>query len=130
MANKSEFPPVSPVTAGLSASCPRCGDGRLFAGFLRLNDRCSVCGLDFGFADSADGPAVFVMTGIGFVIVGLVLAVELLFVPPLWVHAILWMPLVLILGVAPLRPIKALMIAQQYQKNAREGRVENNGRSI
>src|SRR3712207_9462881 len=52
----------SPYATGLAGCCPRCGKGKLFRGFLALAPRCEVCGLDFGFADSADGPAFFIMS--------------------------------------------------------------------
>src|ERR1700752_1685290 len=52
--------PPSPMIAGLLGRCPRCGKGRLFEGFLTVRPRCESCNLDFSFADSADGPAVFV----------------------------------------------------------------------
>jgi len=51
------------IHAGLRCRCPRCGKGKLFAGFLTLQPRCEVCGLDYGFADSGDGPAVFIISG-------------------------------------------------------------------
>ena len=54
-------PPLSPIRTGLSCRCPRCGKGRLFQGFLGLRPRCEACGLDYSFADSGDGPAVFVI---------------------------------------------------------------------
>src|SRR5438067_2441 len=53
-ANHSKPQPPSPVVAGLRGCCPRCGKGKLFAGFLALAPRCEHCGLDFSFADSAD----------------------------------------------------------------------------
>ena len=55
------FAPVSPLGAGPMGRCPRCGEGRLFAGYLSVKPRCDHCGLDFTFANSGDGPAVFVM---------------------------------------------------------------------
>jgi uncharacterized protein (DUF983 family) len=58
------------ISAGLSCSCPRCGKGRLFQGFLTLQPRCEHCGLDYAFADSGDGPAVFIMFLAGAVVVG------------------------------------------------------------
>ena len=67
------FPPVEPIAAGLKGCCPRCGKGKLFSGFLTVAPRCENCGLDFSFADAADGPAIFVMLIIGFVVVGLAL---------------------------------------------------------
>jgi uncharacterized protein (DUF983 family) len=114
----------SPVTTGLSGRCPRCGEGRLFQGFLTLRPRCSACGLDFAFADSADGPAVLIMFLAGFVLVGLVLAVELAYEPPIWVHLLLWIPATILLCLALLRPMKGLAIAFQYVNRAEEGRLE------
>jgi len=112
-----------PIVRGLAGRCPRCGEGRLFAGFLTLKPRCESCALDFSFADSADGPAFFVMFFSGFVVAGSALAVETLYSPPLWVHAVLWIPLILITTLLPLRPIKGLLIALQYHHKAAEGRL-------
>lgn len=116
---------VSPVNAGLRARCPRCGEGRLFKGFLDLKPECEVCGLDYGFADAGDGPAVFIMMIAGFIIVGLALWVEFTWHPPYWVHAVLWIPLILILPLGLLRPLKGWLVAQQYRHSAREGRLQD-----
>jgi uncharacterized protein (DUF983 family) len=120
------FPPVSPLRVGLAMRCPRCGQGKLFAGYLQLHPRCSVCGLDLTSADSADGPAFFVMSIVGFVVVGGALAVEILYQPALWVHVALWLPLAIALPLALLRPAKGLMVALQYHYRAEEGRHTSN----
>ncbi len=124
MNDQANFPPANPVSAGLSGHCPRCGEGRLFKGFLGLRERCSNCGLNYNFADSGDGPAVFVIMIVGFIIVGMVLFVELSFQPPIWVHMVIWLPLTVILAGLVLRPLKGLMIAMQYRHNAQEGRLD------
>jgi uncharacterized protein (DUF983 family) len=111
--------------AGLKGHCPRCGEGRLFQGFLSLRPRCEQCGLDYSFADSADGPAFFVMFIAGFIVAGAALAVEIAYAPPYWVHALLWGPLILLTTLAPLRPVKGLLIALQYHHKAAEGRLSN-----
>ena len=100
----------------------RCGKGKLFAGFLTLQPRCEVCGLDYGFADSGDGPAVFIIFLAGAIVVGAALVTEILFQPPYWVHAALWLPLILIVTLGPLRPMKGLMIALQHHHKAEERR--------
>jgi len=115
-------PEPSPLVAGLSCRCPRCGEGKLFQGFLTLRPRCERCGLDLSFADSADGPAFFVMFIAGFIVIGSALAVEILYAPPYWVHALLWGPLILITTLLPLRPMKGLLIALQFHHKAEEGR--------
>jgi uncharacterized protein (DUF983 family) len=111
-----------PVMRGLAGRCPRCGKGKLFDGFLALRPHCEACGLDYSFVDSADGPAFFVMFFAGFIVAGSALAVEVLYAPPYWVHAVLWTPLILLTTLAPLRPMKGLLIALQYHHKAAEGR--------
>jgi uncharacterized protein (DUF983 family) len=122
--DKALYPPLPPSQTGLRGRCPRCGEGRLFKGFLTLADRCEACGLDYAFSDAGDGPAVFIVMIVGFIVVGLALFVEFTFYPPYWVHAVLWIPLVLILAIGLLRPLKGFMIAQQYRHRAEEGRVD------
>jgi len=115
--------PVWPsVMRGLRGRCPHCGEGRLFAGFLSLGPKCESCGLDYRFADSGDGPAIFVILGAGFVVVFAALLVEVLYRPPYWLHAALWLPLILLTTLAPLRVVKGLLIALQYHHKAEEGR--------
>ena len=123
--DKALYPPQSVTATGFAGRCPRCGEGLLFDGFLTVAPRCQNCGLDFSFADSGDGPAVFIMMIVGFIIVGLALVVEFTFHPPYWLHAIIWIPLVLGLSIGLLRPLKGLMIAQQYRHRAELGRVED-----
>jgi uncharacterized protein (DUF983 family) len=117
-------PPLSPFSTGPRCRCPRCGEGALFSGFLTLKPRCEACGLDYAFADSGDGPAVFVIFFAGFVVVFSALVVEVLFQPPYWLHALLWLPLILLTTLGPLRPAKGLMIALQYHHKAAEDRPD------
>jgi uncharacterized protein (DUF983 family) len=114
----------SPYSTGIAGRCPRCGQGRLFDGFLTIRPRCTACGLDFGFADSADGPAVFIMLIAGFAVLGAALAVEIAYEPPIWVHMVLWLPLATITCLALLRPLKGLAVALQYANKAEEGRLQ------
>ena len=109
------YPPVSPFRAGLGARCPRCGRGRLFTGFLTVRPTCETCGLDLSAQDSGDGPAVFIILILGFVVVGLAVWTEVAFSPPLWVHAALWPPVILGGALGMLRPFKGVLIALQYR---------------
>jgi len=113
-----------PIGRGLRGRCPRCGQGRLFRGFLTLQPACERCDLDYGFADAGDGPAVFVILIGGFIVVFAALITEISYQPPYWVHAALWLPLILIVTLAPLRMIKGLLIALQYHHKAAEGRLD------
>ncbi len=112
----------SSMLNGLRCRCPRCGKGKLFQGFLTLRPHCDACDLDYSFIDTADGPAFFVMFITGFIVAGSTLAVEVAYEPPYWVHAALWLPLILVLSIAPLRPMKGLLVALQYHHKAEEVR--------
>jgi uncharacterized protein (DUF983 family) len=116
-----------PIARGLRGRCPRCGEGRLFQGFLTLRAKCDHCGLDYRFADAGDGPAVFVILIGGGIVVFAALLTEVVYQPPYWVHAALWLPLILIVTLAPLRLIKGLLIALQYHHKAAEGRLDQRG---
>ncbi len=113
------------ILTGLAGRCPRCRRGSTFAGFLDVAPACKACGLNFGFADAGDGPAVFVMLFGGFVIVGAVLWVEVMFEPPIWVYIVVFLPLGAIVCLGMLRPLKGLLIALQYRNKAGQGRLES-----
>lgn len=117
------------ILRGLACKCPRCGQGKLFAGFLSLRPSCSACGLDYAFIDAGDGPAVFIILFAGFVVVFCALIVEVMYQPPFWVHAALWVPLVLLTTLAPLRSMKSLLIALQFYHKAQEGRLVDREKS-
>ncbi|WP_137390318.1 DUF983 domain-containing protein [Rhodoligotrophos defluvii] len=123
MEKNAYHPPLNPVATGLRARCPRCGQGRLFQGYLGLAKQCPACGLNYDFADAGDGPAVFIILIAGFVVVGAALFTEVAYQPPYWVHAILWLPLILALTLGLLRPVKGILINQQFHAGAQEGRL-------
>ncbi len=122
-------PGTLPIGRGLRGRCPRCGEGHLFQGFLTLRPACEHCGLDYSFADAGDGPAVFLILIGGFIVVFAAMVVEIMYQPPYWVHAALWIPLVLLFTLGPLRPMKGLLIALQYHHKAQEGRLEKRGQT-
>jgi uncharacterized protein (DUF983 family) len=108
---------------GIACRCPRCGQGKLFAGFLTLRPRCETCGLDYAFIDTGDGPAVFIIMLAGAIVVACALIVEVKYQPPFWVHAALWLPLILVTTLLPLRSMKSLLIALQFHHKAAPGRL-------
>lgn len=112
---------LNPVLAGLACRCPNCGKGKLFSGFLKVADRCEVCGLDLAKADAGDGPAVFIILIVGFIACFTLLIVEFRFHPPVWVHLILLSTIVGVLGVGLMRPFKGALIALQFHHRSGEG---------
>ena len=114
----------SPVVTGLKGRCPRCGKGHMFQGFLAVRPRCEVCGLDLAFADAGDGPAFFVMSIVGIIVVALALWVEFTYEPRIWVHLVMWFTLTAVLSLALVRPLKGVLVALQYHHKAEEGRIQ------
>ena len=90
---------------------------------LVVRDHCEHCGLDFKFVDTGDGPAVFAILILGFVVLGAALIVEFNLRPPLWLHALIWTPVTLVLAIGMLRPMKATLVALQFKHKAEEGRL-------
>jgi len=116
----SEWPRQSPFDVAMRGACPRCGRGKLFGGLLGVVDRCSECGLDLRGNDAGDGPAVFVILGLGAITMILVFWVEFRFEPPWWLHVLLWVPLTFGGAVWMLRVLKAWLVAQQYNHRSTE----------
>ncbi|WP_295639396.1 DUF983 domain-containing protein [Novosphingobium sp.] len=110
--------------AALSGSCPKCGARTLFDGVINFAPKCRACGLDFLHFNVGDGPAAFLTLIIGAVIVILALVVDSAFQPPIWVHALLWIPLTALLVVGGLRGCKAWLLISEYRRNAGEGQVK------
>jgi uncharacterized protein (DUF983 family) len=115
-------PTTSALAAGLKGRCPRCGQGPLFRRGLALRDKCEGCNLSYAFADSGDGPAVFAIFILGFLILGGALLVEFKLNSPVWVHVLLWGILTPLLAFLLLRVLKATLIALQFKHKAEQGR--------
>ena len=107
----------------LHGRCPRCGQGKLFDGYLQIAPRCAQCGLDYTMFDAGDGPAVFVVLIVGAIVCAAALYVEFTFSPPYWVHAVLWIPTIAILSFVLLRLAKSLLLVLQYKHKAGEGKL-------
>jgi uncharacterized protein (DUF983 family) len=96
----------------------------VFDGYLALRPACEVCGLDLAFADTADGPAFFVMSFVGIVVVAVALWIEFTYEAPLWLNLLVAVVLTGVLSLALVRPLKGVMVALQYHHKAEQGRLE------
>jgi uncharacterized protein (DUF983 family) len=123
MMTENYYPDLSPVSTGIAGKCPRCGRGKLFDGYLTVARSCKSCGLSFAFADGGDGASWFVMLFVCVVGVGSILGVEVAWSPPYWVHALIAIPVLVLLPLALLRPVKGMLINQQWKTGAQEGRL-------
>ena len=121
--NDVYYPDLSPLKTGIAGTCPRCGRGKLFNGYLSVADKCSSCGLSYGFADGGDGAAWFVMLFVCVAGVGSILGIEAAYSPPYWVHALIAIPLLIVLPMLLLRPVKGVLINQQWKTDARPGQL-------
>jgi uncharacterized protein (DUF983 family) len=95
--------------------CPNCGQGKLFRGYLKVNDVCPVCGEELYHHRADDLPPYIAIVIVGHLLVGLMLELELrnAGVDPMWYIAIL-VPLAIILPLALLPPIKGAVVALQW----------------
>ncbi|RAS01390.1 DUF983 domain-containing protein [Ensifer adhaerens] len=119
---------TNPALTGFKGRCPRCQRGHLFNGLLSLAPSCEVCGLDYSFADPADGPAFFAMTVVAVPALAFALWFQLAFEPPLWLHLLCALPLLTAACVMLLRPLKGWLVCSQYFHKAEEGRTDRDWR--
>jgi uncharacterized protein (DUF983 family) len=101
----------------LAPRCPACGKGKLFKDILGIVDACASCALPLKHHDAGDGPVFFAICLIGLLIVGGATFVELRYMPPMWLHAVLWLPLTFIGCIATLRMFKTILITMEYRLN-------------
>src|SRR4051795_6842972 len=101
------------IKVGIRGRCPRCGEGRLFAGFLKLASRCDVCGLDYSFADPADGPAFFVMMTMAIPATAFGVWIEMAYEPALWVHLLTPLRFLWPSCAPPTRPFRGMRVESQ-----------------
>ena len=104
----------SAMLCGWRGRCPNCGEGRMFRAFLKVADHCPACGEALHHQRTDDAPAYFVILIVGHVIVPIVLAVETVYAPAYWIHALLWLPLTLGMSLAILQPIKGALVGLQW----------------
>ena len=124
--NMAHYPPLDPTKMGLRGKCPRCGQGQMFSGVLKIMPDCSMCGLDFSALDVGDGAVVFVVMVANILVLGGALAVENIFSPPIWLHIILWPIIIVVLCVWLTRLIKGVLLAHQYVRKAAHGVIDHN----
>ena len=113
------------VSAALFGLCPSCGARCLFDGPVQFALKCRACGLDYTAFNVGDGPAAFLTLIIGALVVVLAITVELLWHPPFWVHALIWVPFTAAAVIFGLRAGKSALLAAEFQRQAGEGRLKD-----
>ena len=99
---------------GFRGRCPRCGEGRLFRAFLKVADRCSVCGLDLTPHRADDLPAYLVIVIVGHIVVPTALLIEADYSPPVGLQLAIYLPLTVLMSLALLQPVKGAVVGLQW----------------
>ena len=104
----------SSLKRGFRGRCPRCGEGKLFRAFLKVDNRCSVCGLDFTPHRADDLPAYLVIVIVGHIVVPMILWIETDYAPSVPLQLSIYLPLTLILSLLLLQPVKGAVVGVQW----------------
>lgn len=111
------------VEAALLGLCPECGAKTLFSGPAKFAERCGGCGLDYSAFNVGDGPAAFLTMALGAIVILLAVLLEIAAHPPFWVHALIWVPLTILLVVLSLRVSKGALLIAEHRNRAAEGKL-------
>jgi uncharacterized protein (DUF983 family) len=99
---------------GLRGRCPNCAQGKMFRAFLKVVNKCSICGQELRHHRADDAPAYFVILIVGHIVVALALAIETAFRPAYWIQFVVWFPVTLALSLSLLQPVKGAIVAVQW----------------
>ncbi|MGA2792841.1 MAG: DUF983 domain-containing protein [Roseiarcus sp.] len=100
---------------GFMGRCPNCGEGRLFRAYLKVVDACPGCGEALHHQRADDAPPYITMLVVGHIVVAGVLAAEELWPnSPMWLGAIGWSLLTLILSLLLLPRVKGALVGYQW----------------
>ena len=102
------------VKRGFRCRCPRCGEGKLFRAFLKVDDHCSVCGLDFTPHRADDLPAYLVIIIVGHIVVPAALWIETNYAPAVWLQLTVYLSFTLVASLLLLQPVKGAVVGFQW----------------
>ncbi|RXF74652.1 DUF983 domain-containing protein [Hansschlegelia zhihuaiae] len=107
-------PILRSLTRGFFCRCPACGEGKLFRAYLKVSPVCAACGEELHHERADDAPPYVVITIVAHVVIGGLLAVEVAYQPPVWLHLAVWLPLTVILSLGLLPPVKGALVGLQW----------------
>jgi uncharacterized protein (DUF983 family) len=102
------------IKRGFRGRCPRCGEGKLFRAFLKVDNNCSLCGLDFTPHRADDLPAYLVIVIVGHIVVPAALMIETNYSPPVALQLAIYLPFTLAASLALLQPVKGAVVGIQW----------------
>jgi uncharacterized protein (DUF983 family) len=98
------------IGRGARNRCPACGEGRVFSGYLTVAPACGHCGTSFAELHADDAPPYIVIFLVGHLLVPVIFWVEKTWMPPMWLHMAVWLPLFTIVCTLALRPVKGAVV--------------------
>ncbi len=99
---------------GAKGKCPACGKGHMFNRYLKVAPNCSECGEELHHHEADDAPPYFTILILGHLLIPVLIAVERAYTPPLWLHATIWIPVIIILALILLHITKGATVALQW----------------
>lgn len=111
--------PMSKKTVALwhiiRCRCPNCHKATIFSGLLSIKAYCELCGFGLGRNDIGDGAAYLTMCIVGTFVTIFALLFETIYSPPLYIHVLVWTPVVILSSIVLLRIFKAFLIAMEFE---------------
>jgi len=118
---------ITAMRRGWRGRCPRCSEAPLFYRFLKMQNVCPACNLALDPFRADDAPAYFTIFAVGHIVIPLVLVMERYFrEPPLWVHALIWLPFSVLLALWLLPRIKGAVIALLWSHSIHSAKPDQN----
>jgi uncharacterized protein (DUF983 family) len=109
---------LTAIFRGAMGRCPRCGHGRLLHHYLKMVDRCSVCGEPYGHYRTDDAAPWLTILVVGHITVPLILVCEMNFELPLALAFAIYLPLIVGLTFFLLPRCKGVMAAVLWAMKA------------
>ena len=102
------------MARGALHRCPACGRGALYRAYLKPADACPACGEELFHQRADDAPPYVTILVVGHLILGAVVGIDIAYAWPLWLHALVWLPLTVALCLGFLPVAKGALIGLQW----------------
>ncbi len=104
----------SALRRGATLKCPACGKGPIFRKYLKINDTCNICAQNLSHHRADDAPPYFTIFIVGHIVVPLMIWVEMAYRPEIWIHSLIWGPMIIALSLSLLPVTKGAVVGMQW----------------
>lgn len=112
--SRDSYTVATSVSRGFKRTCPHCGAKNIFKGYLKVADNCAACAAPIGEIRADDLPPYLTIFLVGHIVVPLLLLVEAMYRPPLWLQMAVWPSVTLMLTLLFLPFIKGAAIGLMW----------------